>query len=382
MRIALAIMSLELAGGAEHDIVNLSSGLKKIGHEPLVITSGGRLCEDIRAEGVEIEICPLLTRRPAELWRNGRRLADIVRTHGIDVLNPQGVYPGLSGYWATRRLLKEGRAVPNIVTIHMLQHLKWWYYKLGAFMLNRVADHVIFESDCERSRLQKRGMRRPTTILYNCFPPGKFNSVTKTRDEVRREMGWSDDRVVFIMPARFSREKAHDILLQALARPEVKSLPILVFLAGDGPEEAPIKALAQSLGVSDKVVFGGFRRDLPTLYKGADVFLLPSRYESLPLSIREGMVASLPVLAADVGGISEAVEDGRSGLLVSPGDPAALAAAMVSMASDQAQRQAMGQRGHQIFREKFDYDNWINRTVEVMSAIREDFARQHQPPRQ
>ena len=100
MRVALAHMTMQM-GGAEHDIVHLSAGLKKAGHEPLVITSGGRLCEDVRAEGVQIELCPLRVRDPVTLWKNGRRLADIVRANNIDVLNPQGVYPGISGRLAT-----------------------------------------------------------------------------------------------------------------------------------------------------------------------------------------------------------------------------------------------------------------------------------------
>jgi glycosyltransferase involved in cell wall biosynthesis len=109
------------------------------------------------------------------------------------------------------------------------------------------------------------------------------------------------------------------------------------------------------------------------LYKAADVFLLCSKYESLPLSIREGMVASLPVLSTNVGGIAEAVEDGRSGLLLPPGDPAALAGAMAKLASDASLRAAMGRRGYEIHREKFDYDHWIRRTVEVMGGIQREF---------
>ena len=162
MRIAIAIMSLELGGGAEHDIVNLSAGLKKAGHEPLVVTSGGRLCKDIEAEGVPIVRCPVDSRAPVQLWKNGRLLADILEEHRSDVFNPQGVYPGLSGYLATRRLKRRGSLVPNIVTIHMLERCTWWYYRLGAFILNRVADHVIVESQCEQDRLLANTMQGVT----------------------------------------------------------------------------------------------------------------------------------------------------------------------------------------------------------------------------
>lgn len=370
-------MSLELGGGAEHDIVHLSTGLKQAGHEPLVITSGGRLCRDIEEAGVPIVLCPVLTRNPGVLWRNGKRLARLVQDHGIDVLNPQGVYPALSCYLASRRLLRQGLLVPNIVTIHMLNRLTWWYYKLGAAVLNRVADHLIVESDCERLRLQNRGMSRPTTVLYNCFPPSKFLILRESREDVRREMGWASHQVVFMVPARHTAEKGHEVLLHAIARHEVADLPLLFYLAGDGPLLAEHRRLAERLGVASKVVFGGFRRDLPRLYKGADIFLLSSHYESLPLSIREGMAASLPVISTSVGGVAEAVVDGWNGILVRPADPLALASAISTLAADPELRRVMGQRGHERGDEKFNFDEWIRATAETMATVAAQFASEH-----
>jgi glycosyltransferase involved in cell wall biosynthesis len=89
------------------------------------------------------------------------------------------------------------------------------------------------------------------------------------------------------------------------------------------------------------------------------------------------MGASLPVIATKVGGIAEAVEDGRSGLMVPSGDARALAKAIHRLATDAGLRRQMGQRGHELFQEKFEYDHWIKRTVEVMSEVREKFIREH-----
>jgi len=372
MRIALAIMSMELGGGAEHDIVNLSTGLRKAGHDPIVVTSGGRLCADLQAEGVTIAICPLWARTPLKLLRNADRIAGIIEDHDIEVFNPQGVYPAISGRIATRKLRRKGRIVPNIVTIHMLQRLKWWYYKMGSWGINWSADHVIVESRCEMERLRKGGMTRPTTILHNCFPPKKYAGDPRSPREIRLDMGWPEGKVVFIMPARMTDEKGHNVLLKAISRPDVRELPVLFYLAGDGELLEAHKRAAGDLHLDDSVIFGGFRRDLPSLYQAADVFLLCSRRESLPLSIREGMGASLPVLSTNVGGIAEAVEDGASGILVQPDDPDALAGAIVLMASDADMRKQMGRRGQEINRQKFDYDNWIAKTAELMGGIRRE----------
>ena len=81
------------------------------------------------------------------------------------------------------------------------------------------------------------------------------------------------------------------------------------------------------------------------------------------------------MVSTDVGGISEAVEDGKSGLLVPPDDPAALAGAMAKLAGNAGLRKAMGRRGYELFCDKFDYDNWIRRTVETMTAVRDEFIR-------
>jgi glycosyltransferase involved in cell wall biosynthesis len=376
MIVALAIMKM-WGSGTGFDVVNLSAGLRKAGHQPLVITSGGELLEDLRDAGIPMVFCPLDARSPWTLWANGRRLAKILRDRDVDVFNPQGVFPAVSGYWATRRLLKRGRKIPNIVTVAMLSKLKPWYYRLGSWVLNRVADHVIVESECEQFRLCDAGMKRSTTVLYNCVPPDPFVQVCQSRAEIRRELGWPEDRVVFLMPARMSPEKRHDLLLAALARPETKDLPILCYLAGDGPTLDAMKQMAARLGVANRVVFAGFRRDMPRLYKAADVYLLCSRYESLPLSIREAMRASLPVLSTNVGGIAEAVVGGRSGLLVPPNDSAALAAAIARLASDAALRAALGRHGREINQRKFDYAQWVSRTIEVMSAVRDTFVRNH-----
>jgi len=371
MRIALAIRSLALGGGAEHDVVNLSAGLKQAGHEPIVITSGGRLCADLEAGGVRVVPCPLATRSLIEVRRNGRRLAEILERHEVDVLNPQSVFPGLSGAVAVRRLRARGRQVPNVVTIHMLNRPTRWYYRLGCWLLNRSADQVIVESEWELGRLRGSGLKRPASVLYNCVPPPEPAERARTRQQVRGELGWAAGTVVFLMPARLSFEKGHDVLLEALARPAAREAPARFYLAGDGPLLERCRAEVRARGLADRVAFWGFRRDLPELYRAADVFVLCSRWESLPLSVREAMAAPLPILATRVGGLAEAVEHGRSGLLVPPEDPAALADAIATLAADAELRTQMAARGRQIAAEKFDYDRWIARTVEVMSAAKD-----------
>jgi glycosyltransferase involved in cell wall biosynthesis len=371
MNVAFAVMEMWCSGGG-YDVVNLCAGLRKAGHQPLVITSGGKLLEDLRSEGIPVVICPLNARTPWMLWANSRRLAKILQDHDVELFNAQGVFPAISGYWAIRQLLRKGKAIPNLATIAMFNIVTSWYYRLGSFMLNRVADHVVVESEFEKRQLLGTGMTRPVTVIHNCALADRITNVAKSREEIRAALGWPSDRVVFVMPARMSEEKGHDILLRALADPAVKNLPILCYLAGEGPRLDAMKILAKRLGVEDRVVFGGLRRDMPELYKAADVFLLCSRRESLPLSIREAMIASLPVVATDVGGIAEAVDDGITGWLVPPCNPSALAAAIARLATNAELRATMGRQGRELCSRRFDGSQWVEKTVQLMTAMKDE----------
>ncbi len=376
MIVAFGVMKMWCSGG-EYDVLNLCAGLRKAGHHPMVITSGGELLDDLQREQIPVVICPLNARSPWMLWANGRRLTKLLQEHHVDVFNAQGVFPAVSGYLATRRLLRKGNAIPNLATIAMFSIVKPWYYRLGSFMLNRVADHVIVESAFEESQLRGAGVTRPMTILPNCAPSDRFSAVPESRERIRDVIGWPNDRMVFLVPARLSAEKGHEVLLHALNEPVLKDKRILCYLAGTGPRRDALMALAGRLNVTDRVIFGGLRRDMPQLYKAADAFLLCSHRESLPLSLREGMLASLPVVATNVGGIAEAVEDGVTGFLVPPHSPAALAEAMARLAGDAELRATMGRRGYELCLRKFDVSQWVQKTVDLMTTLKNDFVRDH-----
>jgi glycosyltransferase involved in cell wall biosynthesis len=148
---------------------------------------------------------------------------------------------------------------------------------------------------------------------------------------------------------RLDQQKGYDVLLRALA-----SLPdAALVLVGDGPERGALEAIAGDLGLGDRVRFAGWqaepRRHLTTF----DVFALPSRFEGFPLAIVEAMLARLPVVATAVGSVPEAVREGRTGLLVPPDDPEALAAALRRALGDASLRLRLGENGRELALERF-----------------------------
>lgn len=148
---------------------------------------------------------------------------------------------------------------------------------------------------------------------------------------------------------RLDRQKGYDVLVRAL--PDLPGATVVI--VGAGEEQARLEALAAELGVSDRLELAGWSDDARSRLGTFDVFVLPSRFEGLPLVILEAMLAGLPVVATDVGSVSEAVIDRSTGLLVPSGDPAALARALESLLGDAVLRDELGARGRIRARELF-----------------------------
>lgn len=160
---------------------------------------------------------------------------------------------------------------------------------------------------------------------------------------LREQLGGSATRPLVLTPARLDAQKGHAVLLEAIAAvPEA-----LFLLAGEGPERAALEARAAELGVADRVRFLGRREDVPQLLAACDVFALPSLYEGSSLAVLEAMAAGIPVVSSAIGGTEELIEDGRSGLLVPPGDAQALAAALRRVLEDPELRQSLAARARE-----------------------------------
>jgi glycosyltransferase involved in cell wall biosynthesis len=211
---------------------------------------------------------------------------------------------------------------------------------------NRLLDLTIAVSELSREMLIENYGVPPDRIvaIRNGIDVGRFDEEVDVA-AVRSELGLSPDDRVAILIGRFAARKGHDSALRSIASASARVPGLKMVFAGDGELEDELKAQATALGVSGQVVFAGFRRDVPRLLAASDALLLPSEDECLPLVILEAMSARLPVIATDVGGISEAVDDGRTGLLVRPRDTEGLADALAAVLGDPARARSMGSRG-------------------------------------
>jgi glycosyltransferase involved in cell wall biosynthesis len=158
--------------------------------------------------------------------------------------------------------------------------------------------------------------------------------------------------------ARLSPEKGLDLLLRAVARLIENGTPMRVLLAGAGPSRASLAQLAERLGIRERVEFRGEvpHEQVPAVLAELDIFAMPSRAEGFGVAALEAQATELPVVASRVHGLPDVVDDGRTGLLVPPGDVGELAGAIGRLADDAALRSSMGQAGRAFVSERYRWE--------------------------
>lgn len=152
----------------------------------------------------------------------------------------------------------------------------------------------------------------------------------RSESTLRAELGLPEDRFVMLCASRFADDKGHKYLIDSVKRlTQITDRSFTLVLAGDGPLLEPTKAQVKELGLEDCVKFIGFRKDIKNLYKGSDLYVNSSQHEALSFLIIEAMAAGLPVIATDMGGNSDIVNDQAGcGLLVEYDNPESMASAM------------------------------------------------------
>lgn len=227
------------------------------------------------------------------------------------------------------------------------EHNRWARHRRATRWANRLTfaldHHQLAVSDDVRETIHAGGRHR-VEVLEHGVDIAAVRAERAARADVRAELGLDDGHVVIGTVANLRREKAYPVLLEAAAA-ACAADPRLRFVAvGQGPLEDEIRQRHAELGLGDRVRLLGYRPDAVRVMAGFDVFTLASLHEGLPVALMDALVLGLPIVATAVGGIPEAVTPGREGLLVPPGDPAALAAAWHELADAPDRRHQMGER--------------------------------------
>lgn len=332
IRVALVVPGLG-SGGLERIVRDLSFELAARAYDPAIFctTKPGLYADDLRRARIPVWDCGERTLRvlPTRLIRRLIRFApDLVHAHG--------------GAWqaaATARMLL--RATPLMYTEHgrNLDSPKWrvaierWS--------SRRTDRITAVSRAAAAELRclLRLSVSPDVIANGVEAPA---SRARTRDELRREIGVASDDVLALTVGRLEEVKNHSLLLRAFASIADEVPNLHVAFVGGGRLQDRLREEAIRLGLKNRTWFAGHRTDVPDWLRAADFFVLSSAREGLPVSLLEAMAHGLATAATAVGGIPEVLQDSGGGVLVAPGDAAALGQAIAQLARDDSLRLEMG----------------------------------------
>jgi glycosyltransferase involved in cell wall biosynthesis len=332
-------------GGAEVLAARLARGLRDRYRFLFVcLDELGTLGEELRNEGFPVHV---LGRRPGLDLRCTYRLASLLRREHVDVIHAHQYTPFF--YGITARMLCRRAAV--LFTEHGRHFPDYPRRKrmLANRLLLRRRDRVVAVGEAVRRALMaNEGI--PTEwieVVYNGVNLTPFVAADHDRAALRREIGVGRDDLIIIQVARLDYLKDHATAVRTLGHIVRRRPDARLVLVGEGPELDKIKEQVRQAGLEGNVRLLGLRKDVARLVAAADVFLLTSISEGIPLTLIEAMGAGLPVVATGVGGVGEVVEDGATGLLAPSGDDAALAGHVLRLAEDRALAARMGQRGRE-----------------------------------
>ena len=337
-------------------LLALATGLE--GWTPLVVLpSEGPLADRLRTAGVEVRVHPLAVLRRRTLTARGvARLAPALRRDQRLLAELAAERDVALVHSNTSVVLVQPNDIPHVV------HVREIY--TGA--VGRGAG--LGWGRLRRRLLQADALVCVSNAVARQFPPGHAEvvhdglarePVRAERMQARAELGLPADAFVVALLGRIADWKGQDVLARALARGDlIDDIEAVGLIAGDGyGDPGPERELAElrdSLGLGDRLVMPGFI-DPDQAFGAADVVVVPStRPDPFPNSALEAAAAGLPVVAASHGGLPEIVRDGESGLLVTPGDPAALARALRELADDPERRLRMGELAAADAHERFD----------------------------
>ncbi len=360
-------------GGAEVYMTQVALGLKRAGFDLRLFVCDLRevdeWVEHLRERGLHVE-----------RFRHGKEFNPRVFFDGLKLFRgfeivhfnktaPRNCLPAV---WAARFA---GAGV--VVATEHLAHSPDSHVPFGRGIIttmisltNRLIDMTVAVSELSREMLIRNYRIPPEKILSvrNGIDISQFDESFDT-SAVRADLGLGASEHVAALVGQISDRKGHPLAIKAV--PEIrKRIPDyrLVFV-GDGEIEEELKAEAGRLGLTTEVIWAGFRRDVPAILASVDLLILPSKDECLPFVILEAMGSRLPVVATDVGGISEQVEDGVTGRLIRPRDVAALVEAIIDVLGRSDRGRSLGEAGRRKLEAEFSIEASVGRVPEIYRDI-------------
>lgn len=341
MRIALVVTGLGM-GGAEKQVVDLADEYSRLGHDVLLIS----LVDEVMLKPVRPEVLlhvAGMRASPFSFISTYLKMRRLLAAFRPDVVHSHMVHANIF-----MRLIRLGLAFPRLISSAHNTNEGGAFRMLAYRLTDSLADLVTNVSEdavaaFEQKKAVPAGRMR---VFNNGINPDIYRFDPAERHQARAELGIPTGACVLLAIGRLTDAKDYPNLLQAVGKVVHSNPDLVVLVAGQGELHDALQQQSAALGLAERVTFLGVRRDIPRLLAAADIYVLSSAWEGMPLVILEAMASERVVVATDCGGVAEAL--GGTGLVVRPKDAAALASALrVALDMSEAERIRMGQLARQ-----------------------------------
>jgi glycosyltransferase involved in cell wall biosynthesis len=348
-------------GGAQSHVLELLQGLEKKYEVILATGEQGFLLDEAKALGIESYLLPSLTRNisPANDIKAYKEIRDTLLQTKPDLVHTHSSKAGILGRLAAYKL-----GIKNIFTAH------GWAFADGtpwARKLIGIPTEYIAGKWCDRIITVSHADKR-LAVKYHIANQSKICVIHNGIADIEQSLQANpvNEIPILIMVARVAPPKNFTCLLDALAQIDEK---YILRVVGDGPQLSHVQEYARKLGIEKNIDFMGSRDDVPVILASSDIFILASDWEGFPISIIEAMRAGLPIVASNVGGISEAVIEDNNGYLVPRDNAEALSHAIRRLLADKKKREKMGRCSRVLFEEQGTTDIMLEEIEKIYHSL-------------
>jgi len=342
-------------GGVETGTVDLSRELVKRGHSVIVISNGGRMVRellDINARHIKL---PVHKKSLFTIVKMAKRLEHIIKEERVDIVHARSRVPAIIAFFAARRTNASFITTAHgYYSTHLLSRIMGW----GRFVIvasGVVGRHMIEDFGVPRERIRFI----PRGVDLDKF---RFNPPDPSHHKAEYKIG---------VIGRITPIKGHAFFLQAIAR-VVRIFPkARILIIGDAPKDRPeyrenLKALIRRLGIEGPVEFLGSQPDIPRIMSGLDLVVLPSvGQEAFGRVIIEAGASGVPVVATRIGGAVDIIEEGRTGLLVKPGDIMDMVDSIIKLLKDRALARGLAIEARKKVEKEYSLGHMVDGTIKV-----------------